>query len=216
MTDHQDHDTEASPTAAAELADETTELPPATHAAPELAWSSDDDTAEVEPTHHRGSPLVWSALFALVAVIAGALIFLGATYFGSKDSKPVASQPTSSTVPVAAPPPAPSTVTVTADPPPEASAPSAAPTSTAASLSATDDAFLTQMKSGGMSIPTLDAAEYTVTNAHQVCDYRANHDEATTAKYAASITAWAVGANPSAFTEMAEFHYCSQYLPAGY
>jgi hypothetical protein len=212
MTEHDSPGTEAAPTAAAEPL--TTELPPATHAAPELAWSSDDDTAEVEPTHHRGSPLVWSALFALVAVIAGALIFLGATYFGSKDSKPVASQPTSSTVPVAAPPPAPSTVTVTAQAPPPA--PSAAPTSTAAPLSDTDEAFLAQMRSGGMSIPTLDAAEYTVTNAHQVCGYRANHDEATTAKYAASITAWAIGANPNVFTEMAEFHYCGQYLPAGY
>lgn len=113
---------------------------------PDLAWSSDDDTTEVEPPH-RGSPLVWSALIALVVAIAGALIFLGTTYFGSHDSKPVvpAAQPTSSTVPIAAPPPAPSTVTVTAEAPPAPSA--VAPTTTTASLSDTDDAFLTQMKS---------------------------------------------------------------------
>jgi Protein of unknown function (DUF732) len=112
---------------------------------------------------------------------------------------------------VAGPPPPPSTVTVTAAPP----APTAEPT-TAAVLTDNDDAFLSTIKSIGMNVPTLDAAEYTVTNAHQVCAYRASHDEPTTENYAASITAWAVGAKPNFFTEMAEFHYCGQYLLAGY
>jgi hypothetical protein len=96
------HDTELAPTAAApteensSVAEPTTEIPPATHAAAELAWSlptDDDDTepAEVEPRHSR---LVWSALVALVAALAGALIFLGTTLFGAGSPKPVASQPT--------------------------------------------------------------------------------------------------------------------------
>jgi len=88
MTEHQD--TEQAPTAAAES--ETTELPPAQAVELAQAWSVDDgsdyDTTKVEPPH-RGNPLVWSALTALVVAIAGALIFLGTTYFGSHDSKPV-------------------------------------------------------------------------------------------------------------------------------
>jgi hypothetical protein len=127
MPDNDEHDTEQAPTTAAD--GETTELAPAARTAAELAWSVDDDTAEVEPPH-RGSILVWSALVALVVVIAGALIFLGITLFGSRHSNPVAplTQPTSSTVPVAAPLPAPSTVTVTAEAPPAPSV--VAPTTT--------------------------------------------------------------------------------------
>jgi hypothetical protein len=109
MPDNDQHDTEAAPTAAAERADETTDLPPATRA--------DDEQA------HRGSPLVWSALVALVVGIAGALIFLGTTYLGSGSPKPVEpSAKPSTSAPVAAPPPAtvtvtpPPTVTVTAEP----------------------------------------------------------------------------------------------------
>jgi hypothetical protein len=66
------------------------------------------------------------------------------------------------------------------------------------------------------SIPTLDAAEYAVGNAHQVCAHRATHDEATTQRYAALVIPWADGASASAFTDQAEFNYCTQYLPAGY
>jgi hypothetical protein len=138
MSEHDTPDTEAAPTAAAELAEPTTELPPATHAAAELAWSlptDDDDTepAEVEPRH---SLLVWSALVALVAALAGALIFLGTTLFGAGSPKPVepSSVPSPTTtvrVPVPAvtvtpPPPAP-TVTVTAPPPVPPPAPAPAP-----------------------------------------------------------------------------------------
>jgi hypothetical protein len=237
MTDHQDHDTEAAPTAAAELADETTELPPATHAGPELAWSAADDD-EDRPAEHKPWPRVLVlTLIALVGLIALAVIGLGATYFQQITAKPVEHQPINwptctpqiqgvqtcvpapptvtalAPLPSAVPEPPPAqTVTVTAEPPPAPSA--VAPTT--APLSDTDDAFLTQMKSTGMSIPTLDAAEYAVSNAHQVCAYRATHDEGTTQKYAASVTAWADGASASAFTDQAEFHYCTQYLPAGY
>jgi Protein of unknown function (DUF732) len=95
-------------------------------------------------------------------------------------------------------------------------APSAEPTTTAVALTDTDDAFLTSIKSSGMSVPTLDAAQYAVSNAHQVCTYRASHDESTTQTYAGSVTSWMLHPNPAVFTEMAEFHYCGQYLPAGY
>ncbi len=95
MTDHQDHDTEAAPTEQA--SPPTTELPPASHAAasPE-AWSL-DDTADLDaPTRH--SRLVWSALVALVVAIAGALIFLATTLFGSHKSKPVEPKAQPSTI----------------------------------------------------------------------------------------------------------------------
>jgi len=129
MTEPDEPDTEQASTT--EASAETTEIPPAARTAAELAWSVDDDTADVEPPR-RSSRLVWSALVALVVVIAGALIFLGITLFGSHHSNPVAPsvQPTSSTVPIAAPssPPAPSTVTVTAEAPPAPSG--VAPTTT--------------------------------------------------------------------------------------
>jgi Protein of unknown function (DUF732) len=114
--------TESAPTAAAEP---TTEIPPATHAAAELAWSVDTEPAEVEPPSTT-SRLVWSALVALVVALAGALIFLGTTLFGSHDSKPVeqSAKPTT-TVQVAAPPPP--AVTVTAAPPAPSTTVAAAP-----------------------------------------------------------------------------------------
>ena len=213
MTDHDDHDTEAAPTEQA--SPPTTELPPANHAAPELAWSSDDDTAEVEAPY-RGSPLVWSALVALVVAIVGALIFLGTTLFGSGSPKPVepSAKPAPSTsMPVAGPPPAPSTVTVTAEAPP---APSAVTPTTVAELTDADYKFISDLERDGMRPGTKDAAEFSVSNAHQVCTYRASHDEATTQSYAASVTSWMLRPNPAAFTSLAEVHYCSQYLPAGY
>jgi hypothetical protein len=84
MTEHQ-HDTEAAPTEQA--SPPTTELPPANHAAAESvhAWSL-DDTAEVDSAPPR-SRFVWAGLVTLVVVIAGALIFLAATLFGSGHSK---------------------------------------------------------------------------------------------------------------------------------
>jgi hypothetical protein len=111
VPDNDQPDTGLAPTEQASA--ETAELPPATDAGPELAWSIDDDTAEVEQTRHRGGPLVWSALVALVVAIAGALIFLGTTYFGSHDSR--RSEPSAKPTP-SMPTAAPSTVTVTAAP----------------------------------------------------------------------------------------------------
>jgi hypothetical protein len=80
------HDTELAPTAAAEP--ETTHLPPANHAvATPEAWSL-DDTAEVHSEPPR-SRLLSVGLVGLVVVVAGALIFLAATLFGSHHSKPI-------------------------------------------------------------------------------------------------------------------------------
>ena len=214
-------DTDAAPTEQGST--ETTELDSVKDVGQVQAWSV-DDTNELEPDEPRRVSLLSVGLVALVVVVAGALVFLATTLFNSHRSKPVEPKPQpTTTAPVAAPPPPaltvtatpPPIVTVTAQPAPTSTV-AAAPTSVVTTLSDTDEAFLEQMKGGGMSIPTLDAAETTVTEAHQVCAYRANHDDATTAKYAASLISWAVGANPATFTEMAEFHYCGQYLPAGY
>jgi hypothetical protein len=93
MTDHEDHDTDLASTAAAELAGQTTELPPANHAAATPEARSLDDTAEVDSAPPR-SRFVWAGLMTLVVVIAGALIFLAATLFISHRSSP---QPLSET-----------------------------------------------------------------------------------------------------------------------
>ena len=94
-------DTEPAPTAAAELAEQTTELPPASHAAASVQLVA-RYTAEIDSDRRA---VGWSGgLVTLVVAIAGALIFLAATLFGSVLSKPVEpkAQPTT-TVPVAAP-----------------------------------------------------------------------------------------------------------------
>ena len=110
MTDHQDHNTEPAPTAAAaELAEPTTELPAATHAAPELAWSVDDtddvdsepqdtdDDVDSEPQHtddrHTLPRPVMAALVVLVGTAGAAVIALGATYFQEVTAKPPAPTP---------------------------------------------------------------------------------------------------------------------------
>ena len=102
MPDNDQPDTELAPTEQASA--ETTELPPATHAAetPE-AWSL-DDTAEVDSGSAPRGRLLSVGLVGLVVVVAGALIFLATTLFGSRSPKPVEpkAQPTT-TVPVAAP-----------------------------------------------------------------------------------------------------------------
>jgi hypothetical protein len=134
--DDSEHDTELAPTSAAELAEPTTVLPPANHAASPEAWSL-DDTADLDaPTRH--SRLVWSALVALVVAIAGALIFLATTLFGSGSPKPVETkaQPTT-TVPVTAPP-APPPITPRA---PTTSLPSTETTTTSTSAVASGPAI---------------------------------------------------------------------------
>jgi Protein of unknown function (DUF732) len=203
MTDHQDHDTEAAPTEQA--SPPTTELPPASHAAasPE-AWSL-DDTADLDaPTRH--SRLVWSALVALVVAIAGALIFLATTLFGSGSPKPVEpkAQPTT-TVPVAAPPPPtvtvtpPPTVTVTAEPP--------APPP----LSATDQQFLTALRQNGLTYPDPD---YAISHAHATCDFMANHGaksgSSSTGNYVARTTIWPDDGPAAIFAMYSAFTYCPQ------
>lgn len=225
MTEHEQEDTELAPTAAAELAEQTSELPPANHAgATPEAWSL-DDTAEVEQTHCLGSPLVWSALVALVVVIAGALIFLGTTYFGSRDSKPLvpSAQPTSSTVPVAAPPPAPSTVTVTAGPPAAVPAPTPpAVEPTPVELTDTDRQFISKLRNGGIEYPFSNPG-YPIGKAHAVCDYEAAHQQvapgvdksAQGGKWVEENTIW-YGDNAVAFSSLAQATYCPQYLDGEY
>jgi Protein of unknown function (DUF732) len=186
MADHQDHDTEAAPTEQA--SPPTTKLPPANHAAatPE-AWSL-DDTAEVDSAPPRGR-LISAGLVALVVVIAGALIFLAATLFGSRAPKPVEpkAQPTT-TVPVAAPTPPPA-VTVTATPPPTVTVTAEPPAPPP--LSATDQQFLTALRNYGLTYPD---PEYAISHAHATCDFMVSHGVRSgnmlTANYVAQTTIW--------------------------
>jgi hypothetical protein len=185
--DDSDHGTEAAPTAA-ELAEPTTELPPASHAAAEVvqAWSL-DDTAEIDSAPPR-SRFVWAGLVTLVVVIGGALIFLTATLFSSHSSKPVEpkAQPTT-TVPVAAPAPPP--VTVTATPPPTVTVTAEPPAPPP--LSATDQQFLTALRNYGLTYPD---PEYAISHAHATCDFMASHGVRSgnmlTANYVAQTTIW--------------------------
>jgi hypothetical protein len=161
MTDHQDHDTEAAPTEQA--SPPTTELPPASHAAasPE-AWSL-DDTAEVDSAPPRRR-FVWAGLVTLVVAIAGALIFLAATFFGSGPSKHVEPESKPSiTVPVAPPP----GVIVTAAP--------LAPPVVIPGLSVYDQNFLSLMSQEGWGCTDNSGAEQCrkqmVSFAHQICSY---------------------------------------------
>jgi hypothetical protein len=206
MTDHQDHDTEAAPTEQA--SPPTTELPPASNAAasPE-AWSL-DDTADLDaPTGH--SRLVWSALVALVVAIAGALIFLATTLFGSGSPKPVEprAQPTT-TVPVTAPTPSPP-VTVTATPPPTVTVTAEPPAPPP--LSATDQQFLTALRTYGLTYPD---PEYAISHAHAVCDFMASDNvfsgSSPTGNYIARTTIWPDNGPAAIFAYQSATAYCPQ------
>jgi hypothetical protein len=211
MTEHQDtehQDTEQAPTAAAEQAETTTEMPEASHAAatPE-AWSLDDTTDLDSPPRH--SRLVWSGLVALVVALAGALIFLGTTLFGSGGPKPVepsAKPAPSTTLPVAAPP-----ATVTVTPPPTVTLTAAAPTTSEAPvLSATDQQFLTVLRNQGVSYPT---PEYAITHAQAVCDFMASHrgTAADPTTFVQNTTVWTSGLPSVEFAEYARVNYCPQF-----
>jgi hypothetical protein len=168
MTDHQDHDTEAAPTEQA--SPPTTELPPANHAAatPE-AWSL-DDTAEVDSDSPRRGRLVSVGLVGLVVVVAGALIYLAATLFGSGSSKHVEpSAKPSTTVPVAAPTPPPAVTATAAPAPPPAVEPPAPPPTPA--LSGPDARFITDLHINGMFPPDEQAV---IGDAHLACQDLAN------------------------------------------
>jgi hypothetical protein len=207
MTEHE-HDTEQAPTAAADLAEQTTELPPASRAvATPEAWSL-DDTDEVDSAPPR-SRFVWAGLVTLVVLITGALIFLAATLFSSHRPKPVEpkAQP-ATTVPVAAPSPPPA-VTVTETPPPTVTVTAEPPAPPP--MSATDQQFLSGLPG---SVPYPGPA-YAIAHAHDTCDYRANHDEAAGANRVAATTVW-TGIYANAFEDDAELNYCPQYLPAEY
>ncbi len=208
MTEHDSAGTEAAPTAAAESANETTVIPPATHAASGQAeaWSL-DDTAEVEPSR-RSNPLVWSALVGLVVVVTGTLIFLCTTLFGSHGSKPV--EPSAKSAPsVSTAEPAPSTVTVTAAPPPP-SAPSAASTTTAvAVLTATDQHFISVLDNMGIRYPDIT---YAISHARAVCDFMETHrgTAAQPSAFVENSTIW-TGLNAVEFAEYARVNYCPQW-----
>jgi hypothetical protein len=100
---------------------------------------------------------------ALVVVIAGALIFLATTLFGTGSPKPV--EPSAKpSVPVAPPPPG---VIVTAAPP--------APPVVTPGLSAYDQNFLSLMSQEGWGCTDNSDAEQCrkqmVSFAHQICSY---------------------------------------------
>jgi hypothetical protein len=212
MTEHQD--TEQAPTAAAEQAETTTEMPEASHAAatPE-AWSLDDTTDLDSPPRH--SRLVWSGLVALVVALAGALIFFGTTLFGSGSPKPVepsAKPAPSTTLPVAAPPATvtvtpPPTLTVTAEAP--SLAPSAAPTASETPLlSATDQQFLTVLRNQGLSYP--DPA-YAISHAKATCEFMATHRGQSADDYVVRTTVWTGGLESVEFAEYSARNYCPQF-----
>jgi hypothetical protein len=203
MTEHDSPGTEAAPTAAAELADKKTELPPATHASAEQvhAWSL--DTAEIDSEPPRRG-LLFSA--GLVVVIAGALIFLATMLFGSVSPKPVepSAKPSMSAPVAATPPPTvtvtpPPTVTVTAEPP--------APPP----LSATDQQFLTALKTYG---PTYPDSDYAISHAHAVCDFMASDNvfsgSSPTANYIARTTIWPDNGPAAIFAYQSATAYCPQ------
>ena len=208
MPDNDQQDTEQAPTAAAELAEQTTELPPASHtAATPEAWSL-DDTAEVDSAPPR-SRFVWAGLVTLVVVIAGALIFLAATLFSSHRSKSVEpkAQPTT-TVPVAAPPPPPA-VTVTKTPPPTVTVTAEPPAPPP--LSATDQQFLTALRTYGLTYPD---PEYAISHAHATCDFMASHNvfsgSSPTGNYIAGTTIWPDNGPAAIFAMQSATTYCPE------
>jgi heme/copper-type cytochrome/quinol oxidase subunit 2 len=205
-TEHDSSDTEQAPTEQASA--ETTELPPAKAAEVVQAWSI-DDPAEVDSDSPRRGWLLSVGLVGLVVVVAGALIFLAATFFSSHRSKPVEpkAQPTT-TVPVAAPPPPAvtvittprPTVTVTAEPP--------APPP----LSATDQQFLAALRTYGLTYPD---PEYAISHAHATCDFMASHSEfslsSPTGNYIARTTIWPDNGPAAIFAYQSATTYCPQH-----
>lgn len=213
MTEHDSPGTEAAPTAAAaELAStETTELPPAHHVAAEQvhAWSL--GTAEIDSDSPLRGWLVPAALATLVVVIAGALIYLAATLFGFGHSKHVEPSPKpSNTVPVAAPPPPPPAVTVTATPPPTVTVTAESPPPPP--LSATDQQFLTALRTYGLTYPD---PEYAISHAHATCDFMASHNvfsgSSPTGNYIAGTTIWPDNGPAAIFAMQSATTYCPQH-----
>jgi hypothetical protein len=203
MPDNEQQDTELAPTEQAST--ETTELPTATHAAEHVqAWSL-ADTAEVDTGSGPRGWLVSVGLVGLVVVVAGALIFLAITLFGSRSPKPV--EPTT-TVPVAAPPPPPA-VNATATPPPTVTVTAAAPPAPA--LSSTDQQFLTALQNNGLSYPDPD---YAISHAHATCDFMANHSvrsgNRVASNYVARTTIWTDDGQSELFAMYSAFKYCPQ------
>lgn len=205
MQDNDEHDTEQAPTTAADS--ETTELPPAKAEEMAQAWSLDDTTEpDAEP------PRRWLSvgLIGLVIVAAGALILLAVTLFRSHSPKSVEpkAQPTT-TVPVAAPPPP--AVTVTATPPPTVTVTAQPPTPPP--LTATDQQFLTALRTYGLTYPD---PEYAISNAHGTCEFMTNHGvftgTETTVEYIARTTIWPNNGPAAIFAYQSATAYCPQHL----
>jgi Protein of unknown function (DUF732) len=227
MTEHDSPDTEQAPTAAAELPEQTTELPPATHAAAEqvYAWSI-DDTAEPDSDSPRRGRLVSVGLVSLVVVVAGALIYLAATLFGYASSKHVEpSAKLSTTVPVAAPPPTPAPPPAAVPAPTSAAVPAPTPPAvepTPVELTDTDRQFITKLRNGGVEYPYSNPG-YPIGKAHAVCDYLSAHQQvawgvdksAQAGKFVEENTIW-YGDNAMAFASLAQTTYCPQYLDGEY
>jgi hypothetical protein len=206
MTDHDSPDTELAPTEQA--SPPTTELPPASHAAEAAeAWSL-DDTAEVDSDPPRRVSLLSVGLVGLVVVVAGALIFFAATFFGSGQSKHVErfENPTT-TVRATTPPPPPAVVTVTAPPPVTVTA--AAPTTAAPALSSTDQQFLTVLQNMGLGDP--DPA-YAISHAHATCEWMGHHRGGQSASdYVSRTTIWTGESQAVMFAEYSAVNYCPQF-----
>jgi hypothetical protein len=118
MTDHQDHDTEAAPTAAAELAEpaaasgeDNTAAAPTDHATelietgaaptPELAWSEANEEQQTEAVSEKPSRVLWlgpvMALLAAVIAVASVLVFY--THRAPATNAPVTTPPVMAVAP---------------------------------------------------------------------------------------------------------------------
>jgi hypothetical protein len=173
------------------------------------AWSL-DNTAEIDSDSPQTGRLLSVGLDGLVVVVAGALIFLAATLFSSRRSKPVEpkAQPTT-TMPVAAP--SPPAVTVTATPPPTVTVTAEPPAPPP--LSTTDQQFLNAIS----DIAAAPSPAYAITHAHAVCYYTAQHpnDYTGTIKFVDTTTVW-TAKQVYEFADVAMQVYCPSALPPGF
>lgn len=179
----------------------------------DLAWSLD---TEETPTHdHRWrGPVTSAALVTLLCLIVAVVTWFSVTYYREQQTRPAPKQTAPPTVTVTPTPPptgvvgssgrdggnGPTTATVTVTP-----APSAVPSTP----SATDKAFWADLESKGISIPTGDAAEYAVENAHRVCDYIATNRSLPGALYFVETTTIYIDAEQAKrFIVISMGHYC--------
>jgi hypothetical protein len=183
------------------------------------AWSL-DNTAEIDSDSPQTGRLLSVGLDGLVVVVAGALIFLAATLFSSRRSKPVEpkAQPTTALPVAASPPPA---VTVTATPPSTVTGTPAPPPTPTPVLSDTDRQFLATLRDIGVNYPYSNP-EYPIGHAHAVCDYMNTHHfdwgedhEGSVDKYVETTTIW-YGVDAVKFQGSARASYCPSTVNGEY